>query len=235
MSSCLKAAVADELISSNPCEHVSSPQLPQAERRFLTPDELAAVEAVMPPWWTLTVPFLADSGLRIGELAVLTAGAVDLLRGTVSVRRTVAEVPLAASGAKTTRTLHEAKTSSGRRVVPTLTRSTCERLSQLITERGLGAGDWLFAGRRSGAMSPHSWRDRVWRPAVKRAGLADPQPTPHALRHTAVALSKRRSEHLALLAFSGRTSVTSLARYARVSPEALAHWQDGRDPARRRR
>ena len=37
-------------------------------------------------------------------------------------------------------------------------------------------------------MSPDNWRARVWRPAVERAGLADPKPTPHALRHTAVAL-----------------------------------------------
>ncbi|GAA1003284.1 hypothetical protein Aple_003170 [Acrocarpospora pleiomorpha] len=38
-----------------------------------------------------------------------------------------------------------------------------------------------------------------------------------------------------LPAYSGHTSVASLARYARVSPEALARWQEGRDPAARRR
>ncbi|MFE0077799.1 hypothetical protein ACFWYW_53890 [Nonomuraea sp. NPDC059023] len=38
-----------------------------------------------------------------------------------------------------------------------------------------------------------------------------------------------------LLAFSGHTSVASLARYARVSPDALARWREGRDPASRRR
>lgn len=37
-------------------------------------------------------------------------------------------------------------------------------------------------------MSPDNWRARVWRPAVERAGLANLKPTPHALRHTAVAL-----------------------------------------------
>jgi hypothetical protein len=38
-----------------------------------------------------------------------------------------------------------------------------------------------------------------------------------------------------LLAYSGHTSVASLARYARVSPQALARWQETRDPAARRR
>jgi integrase/recombinase XerC/integrase/recombinase XerD len=38
-----------------------------------------------------------------------------------------------------------------------------------------------------------------------------------------------------LLAYSGHTTVASLARYARVSPDALGRWQQHRDPARRRR
>jgi hypothetical protein len=42
-------------------------------------------------------------------------------------------------------------------------------------------------------------------------------------------------ETAALLTYSGHTSVASLARYARVSPEALARWQQDRDPATHRR
>ncbi|WP_046469472.1 hypothetical protein [Allosalinactinospora lopnorensis] len=37
-----------------------------------------------------------------------------------------------------------------------------------------------------------------------------------------------------LLAYSGHTSVASVARYARVSTEALSAWQAQRDPAARR-
>ena len=37
-----------------------------------------------------------------------------------------------------------------------------------------------------------------------------------------------------LLAYSGHASVASLARYTRVSPDALARWQARRDPHRRR-
>lgn len=35
----------------------------------------------------------------------------------------------------------------------------------------------------------------------------------------------------ALLAYSGHASVASLARYTRVSPDALTRWQARRDPA----
>jgi integrase/recombinase XerC/integrase/recombinase XerD len=59
--------------------------------------------------------------------------------------------------------------------------------------------------------------------------------TLHQLRHSALTHAAEDGASTAtLLAFSGHTSVASLSRYARVSPDALARWQAGRDPARRR-
>ena len=60
--------------------------------------------------------------------------------------------------------------------------------------------------------------------------------TLHQLRHSALTHAAEAGANTAtLLAYSGHTSVTSLARYARISPEALARWQTSRDPATRRR
>ena len=68
-----------------------------------------------------------------------------------------------------------------------------------------------------------------------RPGLRGSE-TLHQLRHSALTHAAEAGANTStLLAFSGHTSVTSLARYARVSPEALARWQEARDPARRRR
>ena len=59
--------------------------------------------------------------------------------------------------------------------------------------------------------------------------------TLHQLRHSALTHAAEAGANTAtLLAYSGHTSVASLVRYARVSPEALARWQQQRDPARRR-
>jgi integrase len=59
--------------------------------------------------------------------------------------------------------------------------------------------------------------------------------TLHQLRHSALTHAAEAGANTStLLAFSGHTSVASLARYARVSPEALQSWQQERDPARRR-
>lgn len=60
--------------------------------------------------------------------------------------------------------------------------------------------------------------------------------TLHQLRHSALTHAAEDGANTStLLAYSGHTSVASLARYARVSPAALARWQDNRDPSARRR
>jgi integrase/recombinase XerC/integrase/recombinase XerD len=60
--------------------------------------------------------------------------------------------------------------------------------------------------------------------------------TLHQLRHSALTHAAEGGVNTStLLAFSGHTSVASLMPYTRVSPEALARWQQTRDPAARRR
>jgi integrase len=60
--------------------------------------------------------------------------------------------------------------------------------------------------------------------------------TLHQLRHSALTHAAEAGANTAtLLAYAGHTSVASLARYARVSPDALARWQASRDPLTRRR
>jgi integrase/recombinase XerC/integrase/recombinase XerD len=59
--------------------------------------------------------------------------------------------------------------------------------------------------------------------------------TLHQLRHSALTHDAEDGTGTPMLmARSGHTSVRSLAKYARVSAEALARHQAGRDPARRR-
>jgi integrase/recombinase XerC/integrase/recombinase XerD len=60
--------------------------------------------------------------------------------------------------------------------------------------------------------------------------------TLHQLRHSALTdAAEAGANRSTLLVYSGHTSVAGLARYARVSPEALGRWQARPDPASRRR
>jgi integrase/recombinase XerC/integrase/recombinase XerD len=59
--------------------------------------------------------------------------------------------------------------------------------------------------------------------------------TLHQLRHSALTHAAEAGANTpTLLSYSGHTSVRSLAKYTRVSPDALARWQNDRDPARHR-
>jgi integrase len=116
----------------------------------------------------------------------------------------------------------------------------------------------LLKGRRSGPVFLTDRRARVQLPpadldpASGRARLSyrraaelfetatvvavDGPWTLHQLRHSALTHAAEAGANTStLLSYSGHTSVASLARYARVSPEALARWQASRDPAARRR
>ena len=183
LSKLLEDAVAEELVDVNPATKVRAPEVPVHEQRFLDADELRRLEAVMPEHWRLVVPFAAATGLRIGELAALRVCDIDIPGRAVTVRATVVDV--AGNGPR--RQVHLPKTRAGARTVPCITDPLAERLAAHIDSRGLGQDSWLFAGPNGGPMTPRNWRERVWRPSVERAHLAPPVPTPHALRHTAVA------------------------------------------------
>ena len=189
LKKCLSDARVDEgTITASSAASVVPPKLGRVERRFLSRDELQRLEAAMDHWWSLVVPFAATTGLRIGEIDALKVGDVRLAAHEVHVHATAVGVTRRVSGAQQRRQIHRPKTVAGERVVPMITDELAERLAAHIDERGLGLTDWPFSGQRGAAMEPAPWRARVWNPAVERARLADPKPTPHSLRHTAVAL-----------------------------------------------
>jgi integrase len=86
-------------------------------------------------------------------------------------------------------------------------------------------------------LDPATGRARLsYRRAAELFTQATGGATLHQLRHSALTHAAEDGANTStLLAYSGHTSVASLARYARVSPEALARWQARRDPAARRR
>ena len=90
-------------------------------------------------------------------------------------------------------------------------------------------------------LDPHTGRARL---SYRRAAECLAQATAdlpggpwelHELRHSALTHAAEDGANTGtLLAYSGHTSVASLARYTRVSHEALSAWQQRRDPAARR-
>lgn len=180
---CLAAAVDDGRLAANPAARLSVQLDTSSEQRYLSAGELEALEAAIDPHWSLLVPFAAATGLRIGEMAALRVRHLRLAAGEVVVEGTATEVTGRTGGRWQ---VTPPKSRAGRRVVPTVYPALARRLAEHVERRGLGAEDWLWAGPDKGPLRASNWRARVWRPAVVQAGL-EPAPTPHALRHTAVA------------------------------------------------
>jgi integrase len=203
----MTAAVNADMIARSPCRAVRLPKVEREEMRFLTPAEVARLAGVINSRYRALVLVGAYGGLRIGELAGLRRGRVDLLRGTVDVAEIVVEV----RGQLYT---GPPKTRAGRRTVG-LPRAVVEELAAHMGPVG-PADAYVFTAERGGVLRTSNFRTKVWLPAVRAAGLEPLRP--HDLRHTAVALwiaAGANPKEVAVRA--GHTSVSfTLDRYGHL-------------------
>ena len=168
------------------------------------------------------------SGLLDPAVSVYTVGAVAATAGAVgAASRAPRSRPGPARGGPT-RWLGRSLTGAARLLPRLLAGRTSGPV--FLTDRAakveLAAGD----------LDAASGRARLsYRRAAELFTGASGGATLHQLRHSALTHAAEDGANTStLLAYSGHTSVVSLARYARVSPEALGRWQAERDPARRR-
>jgi integrase len=172
----LQAAVDARMLAGNPADRVPLPTNERDEQRFLTPTEVARLAEAMPERYRSLVSLAACTGLRIGELAGLRRRRLDTLRRRIEVAEVVTEPRGRVQ-------FGPPKTRAGHRIVP-VPRSVVDQLVEHVMRLSGDGPDGLFPGRDGGVLRPAAWRQRVWHPAVERAGLAPL--VPHELRHTAV-------------------------------------------------
>ena len=211
LSKALAAAVDAGLLAITPCRNVPLPRVHHQEMRFLSPAELAELAAVINPRYRALVLMGGYGGLRIGEMAGLRRGRVDVLRSRLDVVEKIVEVrgELHAGGPKT---------RAGRRQVP-LPRPVAEELAVHLERFVAPEPDALvFAGPDGGALRARQWRARHWAPAITAAGLGPLRP--HDLRHTAVALwIAQGASPKQIATWAGHTSVSVvLDRYGHLFP-----------------
>lgn len=188
----LRVAERDGLVESNPCSGVRAPADGRLERatRILPPEEVAAIiEAAEADdvrlARSLGAPLFAllfGTGLRLGEALALPWGAagLDLDAGSVHVRRSLDRVRDPSSG---TFAFVAPKTRKSRRTVP-LRPSDVARLRRhrLATGRPPD-GALVFSDEHGRALTPNGRARHAFTRAVRAAGLAEPLPKTHDLRH----------------------------------------------------
>lgn len=161
----LSAAVQAGVIGRSPCRGI---KLPRAERRrpirFLTAEELQRLAWATPLKYRPMVFLAGLLGLRWSEVAGLRVGRVDLLRRTVTVSETMAEVEgmLTPAGVKSV---------AGRRTLE-LPPFLIALLAEHFARAGLSAtqpDDLVFTAPAGGPVRETNFRSRVWAPALREA------------------------------------------------------------------
>lgn len=214
------------LLRSNPCAGVAIPKSPRSEMLFIDASEVEALAAAIEhPYGTL-VRFAAYTGLRAGEIAALRVRRLSLLRGSVDVRESVAEV----HGA-----LVFGETKTGARRSVALPRFLCDELAVHLAERNIDTkpDDLVFTSPDGGPLRQSNFYRRTFKPAVLRSGLPA-ELRFHDLRHTAVALLVAQGAHpLAVKERLGHSSITTtMDRYGHLFPSLDESLTEGLDAAR---
>ncbi len=209
MSKILSTAVSWGYLQENPARGVKLPpkQL-KPERKFLTPDQVRRLLAVLPEPMRTMVLVAVLAGLRAGELLALHWKNVDLLRSTIRVQESVYEGNFSTP-----------KTRSSIRSIPA-SKAVVQSLVAHRTRCGGGDPESLvFATKCGTAYSAKNLHRRVLLPACDAAGI--PRVGWHSLRHTCATLMHELGESIKTAqALLGHSSLqTTLEVYTHAVPE----------------
>lgn len=214
----LRFAVSEGWIRRNPAEGVETPRIESDPVIFLTHAELdhlvSTAREVANPSDALMIAIMGNIGLRIGEVAALTVGAVGLQRRRIAVTATITTDdngrPILGRRAKTT---------AGTRDVPIPPHLVDDLRAQV---RGRAASAPLFASSTGTHLSVANWRNRVWSKVTAAAGTPEGL-TPKGLRHTAASLSiAAGADVLMVQRMLGHADAKeTLNTYAKLFPDRL--------------
>jgi integrase/recombinase XerC/integrase/recombinase XerD len=185
--------------------------LPKAQiEQLLTRDDIALRERVL---WR----FLYESAARAAEVLALDVDDLDQPNRQSKVRRKGGAVDIIHWRTGTARILP--RLLAGRRTGPVFMTDRKARVALAPADIDLASGRARLSYRRAAEIFEETTGG--W--------------TLHQLRHSALTHAAENGANTPMLmGISGHSSVRSLAKYARVSPEAVARWNEEHDPERRR-
>jgi len=207
----MNTAVADELILKNPCQVKGGGVERSPERPIATVPQVHALADAIGPRFRAAVLLAAFCSLRRGEILGLQRADVDLLHGTVTVRRAVVSL---ADG-----TLHlgDPKTAASRRTVAIPKVIVPALVDHLEKYAELRPSAHLFLGEKGGLLRPHVLQ-MAWDKARRQTGLEHLHF--HDLRHSgntwAAATGASTRE---LMARMGHASATAALRYQHATAD----------------
>jgi integrase len=184
----LEIALSRELVARNVASVIAPPKVADIEVKSLKADQVALVLEALKGHWLEPIVILAlTSGARRGELLALTWGSVDLVRGSMTIERSLEQTRAGLS-------FKQPKTRSGRRHVSlpviAIEALKAHRIRQLEMRMRLGLGkpddDALVFTTPDFQPMPPNNLSRDWAIFVKARKL--PPISFHSLRHSHASL-----------------------------------------------
>jgi len=235
-SKIMKTAVIDGLISRSPCIGIDLPkQTSHQEMKFLEPAQVEALADAIEPRYRALIFMAAYTGMRWGELAALRVRRLNLLKGTVDVSESLAEI----NGH-----FHIQPPKTGKPRTISLPRSLSEMLGEHIGH--YPSEDGFVFSSPEGKPLRRNFYSRNYLPALIASGL-DPElclctnrqcqkrHRPiyrfHDLRHTCAALLIAQGAHpKEIQERLGHSTITlTFDRYGHLFPSLDERLRDGLD------
>lgn len=214
VSAVFGAAMRDRVIAVSPCGNVKLPRRgPAPIEDVLTPAQVHALAAAMPPRYRALVIAGAGLGLRPGELFGLATSRVDFLRRTVRVDQQLVRVR--GRGVE----LGPTKTPASNRTVPlpnVVGEALAAHLAAWPEHPDLGL---IFTNERGAPIQQHPFA-MVWATARERARLPA-WATPHDLRHhyASVLIASGASVKAVQRRLGHSSAKTTLDTYSHLFPD----------------
>jgi integrase len=221
LSGAFKAAVEDRLIARTPCQGI---RLPRIEHPPVQPIATAAVHRLVdsvPSRYRALLITAAGTGMRQGECFGLTVDRVDTDRGVIVIDRQMVQL----SGQ--TPHLRPPKTPASYRTIP-LPDLVAKAIAAQVRDYGTGTtfdasgrevSGVIFTGATNMPVRRSSFGE-VWRPAVKKAGLARGTRF-HELRHyyASVLIEAGESVKVIQARLGHKSAVETLDTYGHLWPD----------------
>lgn len=159
LSSALNTAIADKVITDNPCRGMRLPRTDHdsTEMIFLSREQFERLYDLIPAHYQPFILTLVGTGMRFGEATALTVGDVDLGKRSIRIKQAWKKTGFSQ------RELGPSKTKRSKRTVA-IPPQVVDALIPLLENR---AGDEFLFRNRKGKPIDGSFGDKTWAKAVR--------------------------------------------------------------------
>jgi len=219
LSAIFNMAVADDIIHKSPTLKIATPRVDPSHGRALTSDEAARLLEHIPYGFYALVFIMLTTGVRWSEAAGLQIKHFSPMTSpaTLTIEQGLHET---GKGYE----MEKPKSAASHRVI-VLAQKHVEVIAQYLKETNrtaANADEPLFVSQKGGHLVASNFRNRIWQPAVKAAGLEGLKVKD--MRKTAATnLLQNGLDMKTVTAVLGHENIsTTLNHYAKTTPESLS-------------